>query len=78
MEVGGTLVREFAAHGAMHGMSRSPARELGQHGIRVNMLVPGRIMTERQLTHRVGSEENKLIDASQALAGDAILWMLPA
>jgi NAD(P)-dependent dehydrogenase (short-subunit alcohol dehydrogenase family) len=58
-----------AAKAAMHGMSRSLAKELGVHGIRVNTLVPGWVMTERQLTHWVGEEENKLIDASQALKG---------
>jgi NAD(P)-dependent dehydrogenase (short-subunit alcohol dehydrogenase family) len=50
-------------------MSRSLAKELGTHGIRVNTLVPGWVMTERQLTYWVGEEENKLIDASQALKG---------
>ena len=58
-----------AAKAAMHGMSRSLAKELGVHGIRVNTLVPGWVMTERQLSHWVGEEENKLIDASQALKG---------
>jgi D-xylose 1-dehydrogenase len=63
------LAAYTASKAAMHGMSRSLAKEIGQHGIRVNTLVPGWIMTERQLTHWVGPEENKLIDASQALAG---------
>jgi D-xylose 1-dehydrogenase len=58
-----------AAKAAMHGMSRSLAKELGVHGIRVNTLVPGWVMTERQLNHWVGEEENRLIDASQALKG---------
>ncbi len=52
-----------------HGLSRSLAKELGQHSIRVNTLVPGWTMTERQLTRWVGDEENRLIDASQALKG---------
>ena len=58
-----------ACKAAMHGMSRSLAKELGVHGIRVNTLVPGWVMTSRQLTHWVGEEENKLIDASQSLRG---------
>lgn len=33
---------------AVHGMTRSFARDLGTHFIRVNTLVPGWIMTERQ------------------------------
>lgn len=33
---------------AVHGMTRSLARDLGPHKIRVNTVVPGHIMTERQ------------------------------
>jgi NAD(P)-dependent dehydrogenase (short-subunit alcohol dehydrogenase family) len=63
------LAAYTASKAAMHGMSRSLAKEVGRHGIRVNTLVPGWIMTERQLTHWVGPEESRLIEASQALAG---------
>lgn len=38
-----------AAKAAMHGLSRSLARDLGPHRIRVNTLVPGWVMTEKQL-----------------------------
>jgi NAD(P)-dependent dehydrogenase (short-subunit alcohol dehydrogenase family) len=65
----GNLTAYTASKAAAHGMSRSLARDLGPHGIRVNTLVPGWIMTERQLTHWVGEEENKLIDSQQALKG---------
>ena len=35
---------------AVHGMTRSFARDLGPHRIRVNTVVPGWVMTERQKT----------------------------
>lgn len=57
------------AKAATHGLTRAMARELGKSGIRVNTLVPGWIMTERQLTHWVNDDAEKLIDDSQALAG---------
>lgn len=57
------------AKAATHGLTRSMARELGKSGIRVNSLVPGWVMTERQLTHWLDAEGEKYIDASQALAG---------
>ena len=39
-----------AAKAAVHGLTRVMARELGPHRIRVNTVVPGWIMTERQKT----------------------------
>jgi NAD(P)-dependent dehydrogenase (short-subunit alcohol dehydrogenase family) len=58
-----------AAKAATHGLTRSMARELGKHGIRVNTLVPGWVMTERQLSHWLNPSTEQLIDDSQALAG---------
>lgn len=67
------MLRDIAAYtaskAAMHGMSRSLARDLGKHGIRINTLVPGWVMTERQLTHWVDEAAGKLIEESQALKG---------
>lgn len=65
----GNLTAYTASKAAAHGMSRSLARDLGPHGIRVNTLVPGWVMTERQLTRWVGEAENRLIDETQALKG---------
>lgn len=58
-----------AAKAATHGMTRSFARDLGRHGIRVNTLVPGWVMTRRQLEMWVDDAANELIDRSQCLAG---------
>ena len=37
-----------SAKSAVHGLTRSMARDLGQYRIRVNAIVPGWVMTERQ------------------------------
>lgn len=65
----GNLSAYSAAKAAMHGLSRSLARDLGPHGIRVNTLCPGWTMTEKQLKTIVGDAENALIDATQPLKG---------
>lgn len=54
---------------AVHGMTRSFARDLGKHGIRVNTLVPGWVMTKRQLDLWVDAAANAEIDKGQCLAG---------
>ncbi len=69
MILAGGLPAYTSGKAAAHGLSRSMARELGQHGIRVNTLVPGWIMTERQRKNWVGEKELKLIAESQALRG---------
>lgn len=38
------------AKSAVHGLTRTMARDLGQHRIRVNTVIPGWVMTERQKT----------------------------
>lgn len=57
------------AKAAVHGLTRSMARELGRSHIRVNSLVPGAVMTKRQLELWVTPEGIKEIDAAQALPG---------
>ena len=53
------LIGYSAAKAAISGMTRSLARELGEHGIRVNALVPGAIQTERQTALWRNPEEDK-------------------
>jgi NAD(P)-dependent dehydrogenase (short-subunit alcohol dehydrogenase family) len=48
LKMGGMPVYTTAKAG-VQGLTRGLARELGRHGIRVNTLVPGWVMTERQL-----------------------------
>ncbi len=57
------------AKAAAHGLTRSMARALGKSGIRVNTLVPGWVMTERQLTHWLDAEGEATLDREQVLAG---------
>jgi len=56
-----------AAKAAAHGLSRSLARDLGAHGIRVNTLSPGCVMTDRQLQLWVTPEKQEVILANQYL-----------
>ncbi|MDX7950443.1 SDR family NAD(P)-dependent oxidoreductase [Lichenihabitans sp. Uapishka_5] len=49
-EAGGGMPVYTSAKAAVHGMTRSFARDLGPHRIRVNTVVPGWVMTERQKT----------------------------
>jgi D-xylose 1-dehydrogenase len=47
-EAAGGMPAYTSAKAAVHGMTRSFARDLGPHRIRVNTVVPGWVMTERQ------------------------------
>ena len=49
-EAGGGFPSYATAKAAVHGLTRTMARDLGVHRIRVNTVVPGWIMTERQKT----------------------------
>jgi NAD(P)-dependent dehydrogenase (short-subunit alcohol dehydrogenase family) len=55
------------AKAAIQGLTRSLARDLGPHRIRVNTLVPGWVMTEKQLRLWVNAESARDIDRSQCL-----------
>lgn len=57
------------AKAAVHGLTRGMARDLGQSGIRVNTVVPGWVMTERQLALWVDAEAERTIDRMQCAKG---------
>ena len=58
-----------SAKAAAHGMSRSMSREYGKYGIRTNTIVPGWIMTERQLKLWATPEAFKMLEQVQPLKG---------
>ena len=49
-EASGGMPVYTTAKAGVHGMTRAFARDLGKHRIRVNTIVPGWVMTERQKT----------------------------
>lgn len=55
------------AKAATHGLTRSLASDLGPFNIRVNTLVPGWVMTQRQLDNWVDEDAKKLIAYNQCL-----------
>ena len=57
------------AKAAVHGLTRGMARDLGQDGIRVNTVLPGWVMTERQKKLWLDEVGEKLLDQEQCLAG---------
>jgi NAD(P)-dependent dehydrogenase (short-subunit alcohol dehydrogenase family) len=65
----GEMLCYTTSKAAVHGMTRSFAAALGQHGVRVNTLEPGWVMTERQLKLWVTPEAEPVIDANQVLKG---------
>jgi NAD(P)-dependent dehydrogenase (short-subunit alcohol dehydrogenase family) len=58
-----------ASKAAVEALTRSFARDLGKHKIRVNTVLPGWVMTERQLKLWVSEEAERTIDERQCLPG---------
>jgi NAD(P)-dependent dehydrogenase (short-subunit alcohol dehydrogenase family) len=57
-----------AAKAAVIGMTKSLAREFGPDGVRVNALLPGAVITERQRRLWLNEDEVKAVVARQCLA----------
>jgi NAD(P)-dependent dehydrogenase (short-subunit alcohol dehydrogenase family) len=65
----GGMAGYSAAKAAVHGLTRSLARDLGRHGIRVNTISPGWVMTRRQLDKWMTPEADQEREKGQALKG---------
>ncbi|NBB51948.1 SDR family oxidoreductase [Rhizobium sp. CRIBSB] len=63
----GGMAAYTASKSAVLGLTRSLARDFGEHGVRVNAVAPGWIMTERQLALWVTPETEKSIYENQCL-----------
>jgi len=63
----GGMAGYTACKSAVLGLTRSLARDYGVHGVRVNAVAPGWIMTERQLTKWVTPEVAAERDKAQCL-----------
>ena len=57
----------ITAKAGIEGLTRTLARELGPDGIRVNCVLPGWVMTERQLTQWITPEAEESIQRNQCL-----------
>jgi D-xylose 1-dehydrogenase len=57
----------ITAKAGIEGLTRTLARELGPYGIRVNCVLPGWVMTERQLTNWITPEAEASIERNQCL-----------
>jgi len=65
----GGMPAYVTAKAAVEGLTRGLARDVGKFNIRVNTVVPGWVMTERQLALWVTEEGERTMDRMQCLAG---------
>jgi NAD(P)-dependent dehydrogenase (short-subunit alcohol dehydrogenase family) len=65
----GGMPAYVAAKAAVGGLTRGLARDVGKFNIRVNTVVPGWVMTERQIRLWVDAEGERTMDRMQSLAG---------
>lgn len=62
-----SMIGYTTAKAAIHGLVRTLARKLGPHNIRVNALVPGWTMTERQMALWIDEDVQREIANAQCL-----------
>lgn len=66
-ECQGNMTGYTTSKAALEGMTRGLARDLGKDNIRINTLIPGWVMTERQLRDWVNDDTLKEIQHNQCL-----------
>jgi NAD(P)-dependent dehydrogenase (short-subunit alcohol dehydrogenase family) len=66
-ECQGDMTGYTTSKAGLEGMTRGLARDLGRDNIRINTIVPGWVMTERQLRQWVDDDAAEQIDRSQCL-----------
>lgn len=57
------------AKAALHGLTRSFVKPLGAAGVRINTVLPGWVMTDRQIALHLDAEGEVFLQANQPLAG---------
>jgi NAD(P)-dependent dehydrogenase (short-subunit alcohol dehydrogenase family) len=65
----GGMPAYVTAKAAIGGLTRGLARDVGKSNIRVNTVVPGWVMTERQIRLWLDAEGERTMDRMQSLAG---------
>jgi D-xylose 1-dehydrogenase len=61
-----------AAKAAVNGLTRGLARDLGRYNIRVNTVVPGWVMTQRQKALWLDEEGKRTVEREQCLPGELL------
>jgi NAD(P)-dependent dehydrogenase (short-subunit alcohol dehydrogenase family) len=65
--IGSNFPAYMTAKAGAHGLTKGLARDLGRFSIRVNTLVPGWVMTERQIREHLTPDGDARIDALQSI-----------
>jgi NAD(P)-dependent dehydrogenase (short-subunit alcohol dehydrogenase family) len=65
--IGSNFPAYMTAKAGAHGLTKGLARDLGKFNIRVNTLLPGWVMTDRQIHEHLTPEGEARIDALQAI-----------